>query len=223
MILSEPMTMATDFVLAAQGFVYARWLGRLGRREGGVARLFWARAFAAMAVGALAGGVAHGFAVPLGPTGQRLVWKATVWSIGLASFLLLASAFTATFRPAVRRWLLALAAAKLAVYTIWMAWHDDFLFVILDYGSSLLLVAALNLHAWFRHRSGAEGSILAGIGASIAAAAVQQSGLELHRHLNADVLYHLIQMVGLYLLYRGGRELRDASPDRVVNFSLRSA
>lgn len=223
MTITEPMTMATDFVLAAQGFFYAWFLGRHARREGRLAMLFWARAFAAMAVGALAGGIAHGFAVPLGVTGQRLVWKATVWAIGLASFLLLASAVTATFRPAVRRWLLALAAVKLGVYSVWMAWHDDFLFVIWDYGVSLLVVAALSLPSRLRRPRGGEGWILAGIAVSLAAAAVQRSGVELHRHLNADVLYHLIQMVGLYLLYRGGRELQDADQGPVANFSGRSA
>lgn len=222
MTITEPMTMATDFVLAAQGFVYAWWLGRGARRAGLLARRYWSDAFAAMAVGALAGGIAHGFAVPLGAGGQRLVWKATVWAIGLASFLLLAGSFTATLRPTVRRWLLALAAVKLGVYTVWMLRHDDFVFVIWDYGASMLVVAALTGWSLVRRRAGGEGWILGGIAVSFAAAAVQQSGVELHRHLDADVLYHLIQLGGFYLLYRGGRELRDAGvPPQ--NFSPRSA
>ncbi len=49
----------------------------------------------------------------------------------------------------------------------------------------------------------------AGVAVSFAAAAVQQSGLALHRHFNHNDLYHVIQMGGLYLLYRGGLLLRD--------------
>ena len=54
--------------------------------------------------------------------------------------------------------------------------------------------------------------IIAGIGVSILAALVQQSGFDLHRHLNHNDLQHVVQMLAVWLLYRGGTLLRDA-PD----------
>jgi hypothetical protein len=50
---------------------------------------------------------------------------------------------------------------------------------------------------------------VAGVMVSFAAAGVQQSGFALHQHFNHNDLYHVIQMAGVYLLYRGGRLLRS--------------
>jgi hypothetical protein len=41
----------------------------------------------------------------------------------------------------------------------------------------------------------------------VAAALVQRSGFALHRHFNHNDLYHVVQMLGTWLLYRGGSEL----------------
>ena len=53
------------------------------------------------------------------------------------------------------------------------------------------------------------GWVAAGVAVSFAGAVVQQSGFSLHRHFNHNDIFHLIQMAGLYLLYRGGVLLRD--------------
>jgi hypothetical protein len=57
--------------------------------------------------------------------------------------------------------------------------------------------------------------VLAGIGVSAAAAAVQFHGVALHEHLNHNDLYHLIQLAGMVLFFRGGKLLRDrTAPER---------
>ena len=42
-------------------------------------------------------------------------------------------------------------------------------------------------------------------------AIVQQSGISLHRHFNHNDLYHVVQIIGLYLLYRGVRLMQFRS------------
>ena len=90
-----------------------------------------------------------------------------------------------------------------------MLGHDEFRFVIYDYGSTLaillLLVVAERTHGVSGHRA----YIAAGILVSIAAAAVQQSGIRLHQHFNHNDLMHVVQMGGVWLLYKGGARLRD--------------
>jgi hypothetical protein len=51
--------------------------------------------------------------------------------------------------------------------------------------------------------------MVAGVAVSIAAAAVQASGLDLHQHFNHNDLYHLVQLGALLLYYRGVRLLTD--------------
>lgn len=51
--------------------------------------------------------------------------------------------------------------------------------------------------------------LLAGLFASLAGVAIQQSPLNLHPNFNHNDLYHSVQLVALYLFYRGARLLRD--------------
>ncbi len=210
MRISEPMTMATDYLVAA----LAVWLGarlwRHGEAGWSPARL-WAVSFFALAIGALAGGTAHGFRAHLGEDAHGAIWKVTVWSIGIAGAALLGGEVIARFRGSWRRALLGLVAFKLGVYCVWMAAHDDFRYVVWDYAPALVSVLALELWAWARRRAASAPWVVAGILVSFAAAGVQLSGFSLHRHFNHNDLYHVVQMLGIWLLYRGGRRLGSAS------------
>jgi hypothetical protein len=207
--VSEPTTLITNTVLAALAVFWGIRLWWHGRQSLQVSRMVWAGAFVAVAVGAVAGGAVHGLAAKLGPAGVTAGWKVTVLSVGLASFCLLAGALLASFGGTLRQFFLALAALKLTLYTFWMIGHDDFKYVINDYGSAMLMVLLLEVFAWWRYRAASAPWILGGIAISFLAAGIQQSGLGVHRYFNHNDLYHVVQMAGLYLLYRGGRRLRD--------------
>jgi hypothetical protein len=51
--------------------------------------------------------------------------------------------------------------------------------------------------------------IAGGVCATLVAAAVQQSGFDVHRHFNHNDLQHMVQMFAVWLLYRGGTRLAD--------------
>ena len=70
----------------------------------------------------------------------------------------------------LRNWLIAAAAVKLAVYVVWMLGHDDFAYVIYDYGSTLLVVLVLSLAGRVQGSRGHRSRIIGGIAVSIAAA-----------------------------------------------------
>ena len=195
MTISEPMTLITDYVLAA----VTAWLCFLlfKRHENQASRKLWALAFAALAVGAFLGGTWHGFFQ------NDLIWKATLLSVGVASFAMLAGSAVAALSGAARALVIGFALAKLAVYCAWMLRRDDFIFVVIDTGIAFAAVAALHLwrfNPW----------ILAGVAVSVAAALVQASGFALHEHFNHNDLYHLIQVAAMLALYRGARRLTDS-------------
>ena len=180
--MTEPVTVLTDFVLAgisgALGFLL------LKRSK------LWALAFLATGLAALLGGIWHGFW-----HGDAL-WKATTLSAGVASFGMVAGSAFQTMSGPAPRILVAAAILKLLIYSGWMLYHDDFIWVVADTGSALLVVAILHLWRF-------NGWMLAGIAVSVLAGLAQASGIALHAHFNHNDLYHVIQSAAMFLLYRG--------------------
>ncbi|HWM40887.1 MAG TPA: hypothetical protein VNP36_00490 [Burkholderiales bacterium] len=195
MSISEPMTMATDYLL---GGVTA-WLAALLFKASASqkSRTFWAIAFAALAVAAFLGGTWHGV------VRNNLLWKATLLAAGAASFAMVVASAIATSSGAARQVIVTMALAKLAVYSAWMLNHNAFIFVVIDTGVAFAVV--LGLHLWRFN-----GWIVTGVAVSVAAALVQASGLALHEHFNHNDLYHVIQIAAMALFYRGARRLSDA-------------
>jgi hypothetical protein len=212
--ISEPTTLITDYLLGTLSELCAILLIRRNTALRQRSIQWWAFALFAAALGSYVGGTYHGFRHALDPAVATVLWKVTTISMGVASFFLLTAAITAAFTGQDRRWLIAGAALKLAIYVGWMLGHDEFRFVIYDYGSTLAILLLLVVAERTRGVEGHRAYIATGILVSIAAAVVQQSGFRLHQHFNHNDLMHVIQMGGVWLLYEGGARLRDAGgPD----------
>lgn len=193
MTIHEPMTMLTDYVLGSVSAYAAIVLFR----DPQTSRRLWAVAFAALAAGAFFGGTWHGFVQ------SHLLWKATVLSVGVASFGMVAGSAYAVFRARARTLVVTAALAKLLVYSGWMLLHDQFIYVVIDTAIAFIVVAALHLWKW-------NGPMLAGVALSVVAGLVQASGFRLHEHFNHNDLYHAIQIVALVLLYQGAKRLQSS-------------
>jgi len=209
MQITEPMTMLSDYLLAGFAVLLALPLLRLGRMVSHASIRLWGFALLATAAGAVAGGSSHGFSLYLGTVGQAVAWKLTVYSIGLASLLMLTGSTIATVPRWLRQWLIAVAVIQFAVYAVWMLTHDEFVYVIYDYVPSMIGLVALHGYSWHSQRDVAAPWIIAGVAVSFAAAGIQQSGWSLHEHFNYNDMYHLVQMVALFLFYTGARVLRE--------------
>lgn len=193
MTIHEPMTLATDYLLGA---VSAWFAYRLFGTEP-KSRFFWAVAFAALALGAFLGGTWHGFVQSEG------LWKATVLSVGTASFAMVTASAYATLAGTARNIVICLAAGKLLGFWHWMFSHDEFIYVVIDTAIAFLVVAGL--HLWRLN-----GWILAGVALSVVAGLAQASGYDLHQYFNHNDLYHLIQVGAMLLFYRGASRITDA-------------
>jgi hypothetical protein len=165
--------MATDYLLAAGALYFAIRLWRVNRA--------WSFAFAFTALGAALGGTYHGLHL-------EWLWKPTVYAVGLASFFLLLPLLP------------LLAVMKFIAYATWMIAHDDFKYVIIDYGTTLVVLAFIVII----RRTPSTPWILGSIALSVVGAIVQQSNIR----YNNDI-YHLIQLAALWFLYRGGAHYTD--------------
>jgi hypothetical protein len=173
--MSDPMALVTDSALGVVALVFAFRLWRVHR--------MWALAFVFTAAATFIGGIYHAY-------GDRTpeLWKVTVIVVGIASFFLLAG---------THRKLAVVAAVKLVVYLTWMTTHDDFLYVVADYGITLILVGIFHpAKKW----------VLGSIAVSILGAVVQQTRVTIHPYwFDYNDIYHVIQMVALWMLHRAGR------------------
>jgi hypothetical protein len=206
-MIAEPSTLATDYALTALGAFFGWRLDVANRKPRHRAVRLWAVAFGAMAAGSFCGGTYHGFLSSSPTFASRIVWTTTTILVGLASCLLLSAAIMATRQDNRRTLLVPLVWIQFAAYVIWMLGHDDFLYVIIEYGAAMLLIVVLLVsNRQARRQSWARWTI-GGIVTTMGAALVQQSGFDAHRFLNHNDLQHLVQMAGLFLLYRGGVRL----------------
>jgi hypothetical protein len=208
--IAEPSTLVSDYVLGTFAGVLAWRLFHRVRTSGERAPVLWAAAIAATSAASFAGGTYHGFHTATAPAVAGRVWTVVMLTIGAASFLLLASAVVASFDGRARRWWLTAAALKLVVYCVWVLRHDAFVFAIADYGSALLVVLWLAATGRLCGAAGWRSPVVGGVAVTIVAAALQQSGLDLHRHFNHNDLQHVVQIGAVWLLYRGGARLRDS-------------
>ena len=183
--MNQPTTVVTDYALAAVSIFLG--LKLIGKSK------FWALAFLALGLGALLGGTWHGF------WQNEFLWKATTLSVGVTSFAMVVGSALAVASRRLRTGLIAFAAVKLVAYVAWMLYHDDFIWVVADTGSALLIVAGLYLWRF-------NGWMLAGVAVSVLAGLAQASGIALHEHFNHNDLYHVIQTAAMLAFYRGLKE-----------------
>ncbi len=209
MKIAGPTTTITDYILAAENVVLAILLIRNGWSTGQTSVKLWGFSFFALAVAAVAGGTYHGFIHSMGPLQSQAVWKITLYSIGVTTFLMLSAVFLVALPHPWRNIFVGLAVLQWIVYSIWMTTHDDFKYVIYSYAPAMLIILATGVAGYYT------GSVQGGLwlaGAvlvSFAGALVQQSGLSLHRNFNYNDIYHVIQMIAMLLFYRGGLTLRQ--------------
>jgi hypothetical protein len=209
MRITEPMTMLTDYVLGALALVLALRLHGAAAASGQLTIRLWAFGFVMTAVAAFVGGTYHGFIQMIPPGAGRVLWKITLISTGVGSASLLGAAVLAAAAGPLQWALLAVVVLKLLVFLEVVLTRDNFLLVVLDYGSALI---AILLAAWFLKPTGitpAAGWLAAGVGVSVVAGAIQAFRLAPHPRFNHNDLFHVVQLAAIYCLYRGGLLLRD--------------
>ena len=105
----------------------------------------------ALAAAAFLGGTWHGFSGQLSLPSATLLWKVTLAATGTASFFLLAGAAFGSLSTRAAIAVTAAAAAKLLVFLVWSASHDEFDGVIVD-STAAMAAKGFGRSSWFRGR-----------------------------------------------------------------------
>ena len=207
--VTEPMTVATNVVLAVLAFVFAARLAQRAAEEGSVATGWLGAAMLATGISALIGALAHG-TDPAGDEALRArFWRGALYATGFIGAATVASVAYFAARGSIRAAILAFAAIKLVVLLRRAARQPEFHVAAVDYGGALAVLLVGAVYEMVRSRAPGMVWLIVGVLVSLVAGIVQARRLALHRHFNHNDLYHVTQMAALYAFYRGGAVLVD--------------
>jgi hypothetical protein len=207
--VTEPMTVATDVVLALLALVFGVRLAQRWLADGSAAAAWLGAAMLATGCAALVGAVAHGADPARHGTLRDRCWRGALFVTGMVSAACVASVAFFAARGNVRTAILAFAAVKLVVYLREVARRPVFRIAAADYGVALAILVVGAANEMLRRDAPGMGWLIAGVLVSLVAAVVQARKLAPHRQFNHNDVYHVIQMIALYAFYRGGTMLLD--------------
>ncbi len=202
------MTLLTDYLLGGLCVILSM---RVLREGPSASRGPWAAAFAACAGAAFLGGTYHGFLPWLDEQVASWLWKATLLTIGMGAFGATVATARAHLTGRARSVVQVVAGLKLAAYAAGALSTDAFLIAIIDYSLAFCFVLAMHAWAWLREGDSAGRWVVLGVMVSFLAAGIQAAGIAPHPQFNHNDLYHVVQMAGMWLLYRGAVRSRRAA------------
>jgi hypothetical protein len=192
--IGEVATLATDYALGVLALVLA-W-----RLRPVAATRSMAVPFAWLSLAAFAGGTFHGLRATLGDVGKLLLWGTTSLAMFGFSFSLLVS----YARPRLSlRWhqrVQALALGKLVVCLALLLRDPGFLWLLVDYGGSMLILVVVYVRSAPRTR--ATLWLCVAVLLSLFGALVQRLRLAPSAAFNHNDLYHMVQMASMVCFYR---------------------
>lgn len=210
MSITEPTTTLTDYAIAIESIVFAGVLLRAAVAQKQVSKGAWAIAFGCVAVAAVAGGTYHGFRTGIDRPTVIALWRIVIYALSVASLCMLVGTIISSLPRYWQRWWLLAVGIKSVIYWHWVGTARFFSYAVIDYFSAMLIVLLLQIRAMsYQENPTASRWIVAGILVSAIAVAVQAARISLAEHFNHNDLYHVIQMVALYLLFRGTCLLKD--------------
>jgi hypothetical protein len=205
--LAEPDAALTDFGVAVEAAILAGLIARRGRAA---ARRWWTFFFGALAIGALLGGIEHGFFPDGVSLPSVILWRLTLLALGLTALAAWGAGTTALARPTT--WIPVGATGLFVAYALAVLFvTDQFGLAMAHYLPAALFLLAMLAHCWWRAGARPAAVGVLGLVILLAGSWVQWRRIPLHPvYFTHNALDHLIEAVALLLLYRAARWLVTA-------------
>lgn len=202
---TEPDVTLTDFGLAAECALFVYLLLARGDKQQPL-RIWFALFFLGGALGALTGGTVHGYFLDESTLAYRILWPLALIAIGGSGFTQWGIGAHIYF---TNRWasrIITAAALLFVLYCLLIIFVSQaFVIAIVHYSIASLFMLTIFLLAYRQQRSLPILLGILGILTAFVAAGIQQAGISLHPvYFTHNALYHVIQAVALFLLFRAG-------------------
>ena len=195
--MKEPDVTITDYLLASEALAFAVMIAR---SPGGSPLPRWfAIFFAATAAASLAGGTVHGFLPDSKP-----LWRIVLVSLGVVTVAAWAIGAHVMFSDRIARLVTIAAWVEFGVYALSVAsGRDVFRIAVLNYLPSTLFLMIAFVTAYRATTAPPIAWGLGGLLLTFVAAGVQQARVAIHpTYFNHNALYHAVQVVALFLIFR---------------------
>lgn len=211
--MTEPAVTLTDYAIALECAVFAIALLRLDARDNEL-RFWFVVFFASIGIASTLGGTVHGFFLPASSSGRAILWPATLLSILVTSVAAWTIGAVLQFDESRATLIRRLAIAQLAIFSLVVLFVTrKFYVAILAYLPSTLFLLFALVPAYRRRPNTAIRWGIIGLTVTLAAAALQQLHIGIHPvYFNHNALYHVIQMVGFWMIFLAARWISSAQP-----------
>src|SRR5512146_969605 len=213
--------MSAEIAVSASDFLLAGFSGTLAWRlmsrptEMPRTRRWFAIVLGAIAVSSLLGAISHGFVPEEQGRIGALLWRSTLMLLGPAAVGLCMLACLLLFRPGTVERARALALIMLGIYVglVLFEYHEFVIALLLYVPATLLLLTGFVVR-WRQGESFAVDGAIAMV-LTLAAGLLQYLHIGIHPvYFNHNALYHVIQGIALYFLYRAGQKWISPTPSQ---------
>ena len=203
MSTSEIVVGASDYLLALE-CLFFEWI--LLRIDAPWSSIRWSIVafFLFIASASLTGGTWHLFFSQSSSLAATLDWKATMLAIGATALAAWSFGACLLFGKPTRRRVTKATLFAFAVYSIYViVIDDDFQVAIVSYAPAVAFLSVAFATSYRRYSEPAILLGLSGLGITVVAAIVEVLEISLHPiYFNHDATYHLVQGIGLFLVFR---------------------
>lgn len=200
--MTEPAVTLTDYGLTLLCAALA-WLARSHVRAD--LRPWAMGLFGGSGAAALFGGTVHGFFGDAATLGYRILWPATILTVGATGLAAWGLGARIDGQPASTRWITRIAGLAYVGYVaVVLAGWQAFAVAVAFYLPAVIYLTVRFAQAYRRRPTPSRRRALVGFGLTFAAAAIQQLQIPVHPvWFDHNALYHVVQAAAFILLYQG--------------------
>ena len=204
LFLYEPTTAITDYIIFILGIIFG---GLTISIQNSQFHQLWGASFISIGIGAFFGGTSHGFGPKMTGIYRKVLWRITIIFIGISGIFMAMSSSLFFITENGKYALFITAGVLLILYFLKIRKQDSFRSAVTFYMPLLgVTLVGFSMAFYFQNITGAL-FITIGLIVCITGSLTQLLKISLHEKFNHNDLFHVIQMLGMYLMYRGGMEI----------------
>ncbi len=204
----EPMTVFTDILIT----IFGIWFGRIIYMWFTVrlmeVHFHFGNYFFLVAFTAFTGALFHAF-YPEYETIRDFLWKLTMLGMVLSVFAMLMGTAYYVLPFETVQWVKWVILASMIPFIVWFYVDHDLMNAVKLYIPSTILVMVIMAYGWLGKGDIANAWILGGLLVTLCGASFTVTKIGFHQHFNHNDIFHIIQIVGMYLIYRGSMLLSN--------------